>query len=651
MCGISGLIDLQKSIDINLLKNMTDIIKHRGPDDEGYYLWSPSQKCFAGGADTVGLKELGLRKIEDVYERFVLGFGHRRLSILDVSSRAHQPMSYKNKYHIVHNGEIYNYIELREVLEQEGYSFSSQSDTEVILAAYAQWGEDCVKQFNGEWAFALWDEEKQVLFCSRDRFGVKPLYYYRDRERFSFSSEIKQILEDESVPRVVEKETMYAYLSYNLIDYNEKTFFKDIFALKPAHNMHIEIDAYGKIIKKVVEYRYWDLGDAGDSNAAIDKSVCDVGKKLNDSVKLRMRSDVEVGSCLSGGLDSSSIVTLACQHLETEGKTPSSFETFTSSFESNPEVDEREYSKMVVQASGCRENLVFPDIDTLQTDFEKMIWHQDQPFSSLSIFASWSVMKAAHHQGIKVLLDGQGGDEVLLGYRRFYVQLINSYLSKGQFIKAIREYRQAVQNSNLTMRLLFAAYFYFTFPFMRKLNARLITGRFINKRYKNGIKTKIWTPYFKRKDMRGLYQNDFFHYSIPPLVRYEDRTSMAFSIEARVPFLDYKFVEESVAVPIDQKIRTGWTKNLLREYMRDKMPKEVVYRKNKMGFDVPQKQWVEKLSVELEAQIFSSEIRSRGLFDMQQIKSLFKRKKYHVMKWRFISVELWMRLFDLKSEE
>jgi len=646
MCGIAGIININNPIDISSLKQMTDIIRHRGPDDEGFYLWEKSKELFAYGEDTsADIKNDIKVSIDDFKnEKFNLGLGHRRLSIIDVSDKAHQPMSCSDLV-ITYNGEIYNYIEIREELRKAGYHFKTEGDAEVIINAYDHWGENCVEYFNGMWAFAIWDKHNHKLFCSRDRLGEKPFYYYFSNEQFVFGSEIKQLVKYGIKPQVNEK-ILFSFLFYGIHDFSEETFFKDIYSLQGGFNLSVKLDiAEEKVNAR--KYRYWEI----DTNKSVkcnsfEEEAQLIGRELKKSVSLRLRSDVEVGSCLSGGLDSSSVVTLACMQLENKKYDISNFKTFTSCYDDSKEVDERYYSDLVVKNSGCSNIKAKPNTTKLKMDFDKLVWHQDEPFASLSIFAGWCVMEKAKESGVKVLLDGQGGDETLLGYERFYAYLLREKILKFKFIDFINEFKLSSKNSKLTPKMLLGYFIYFNNKQIRKRRLKLKYSKFLNpgfiSRFRN-LDIVDGMLQFKQIDDMKKYE---LIRSISHLLRYEDRNSMANSIESRVPFLDIVFVDKAISIPDEYKLRGGWTKAVLRKYMEDKMPEEVVYRKNKLGFSVPQTLWLDELNDYFRDSLLH-DTKSSKYFNMNNIKEIFDNKTNADMRFKFIVVETWMRVFDV----
>lgn len=647
MCGIAGALNVVEGINVKKLEDMTSIIKHRGPDDEGFYLYGLNNESYAYGKDSsTEIKNSGLKPVNELYENnFSLGFGHRRLSIIDVSANGHQPMEFCDLV-ITFNGEIYNYLELKCELEALGYKIETEGDTEVLIKSYLHWGEDCVNHFNGMWSFAIWDKRNNKLFCSRDRFGVKPFYYYLNEGRFYFSSEIKQLIEYGVEPRVNDR-IIYAFLLFALHDFSEDTFFESIYALKGGESISIELASDYKSFK-FKKYRYWDMNFESDTNDMDFESECkSVGELLNDSIRLRLRSDVEVGSCLSGGLDSSTIVTLVCKQLAEKDYDLSRFRTFTSCYDESKEVDERYFSDMIVNNSKCSNIKIKPTTDKIKSDMEALVWHQDEPFGSLSIYASWCVMESARENGIKVLLDGQGGDETLLGYERFFAFALKEKIASFKILDAVKEYNLACRNSAMNHKKLLAYFLYFNSSSIREKRLKLKYGNYFASDFVSRFSNdNIVDDILVFSNLKDLQKNELLTV-ISHLLRYEDRNSMAHSIEARVPFMDYRFAQKAVSLPTSFKIRNGWTKAILRKYMEGKMPSEVTYRKDKLGFAVPQDKWINDLNEYFSEKLLSSP-RSARYFKMEKIKEIFQNRTDAEMRFRFIMLEMWMRCFDLK---
>jgi asparagine synthase (glutamine-hydrolysing) len=644
MCGIAGVIDLDNKIDVMALRDMTQIIKHRGPDDEGFFLFNGIDVKFACGSDTIDELKNELENIEHFDNKtFSIGFGHRRLSILDLSRNGHQPMM-KHERIITYNGEVYNYKELRSTLEEAGYKFNTSGDTEVILSAYDYWGGDCVKHFNGMWAFAILDHRTKTVFCSRDRFGVKPFYYYKKDYLFVFGSEIKQLLAYGIKAKVNEK-MLHTFLLTNFSDISNETFFKDIYVLEAGHNILLEYSNNSLIT--LTKQRFWDL-EFHDSFVNVNyKDNCEeIGEYLNNAVKLRLRSDVPVGSCLSGGLDSSSIVTLAINELEKQGIDPKKFKTYTSTVEGNINVDETYYSDIVVNDTGCTSIKVSPTFEKVNKDLEKLVWHQEEPFTGFSIFSGWLVMEKAKDMGTKVLLDGQGGDEVLLGYENYYSYPIIEYIKKGKWKNAIQLFYNASKCSTLSPSLLFIHCLYFGIPNLKELYKKRVLSDFINrdflKRYSYPQTAK---EYRNIKNIKDLHVKELKQ-GICRLLKWEDKNSMAHSIETRLPFLDYLFVQRAINSSTVNKLNGGWLKSLLRGYMQDKMSKEVVYRTNKFGFPAPDSEIIDSFNDEFISELLSNP-KSGKYFNMEYVKKCFDRKMNTSIRFKFLMIETWLKVYDI----
>ena len=604
MCGIAGIIDKNgKSITLNEIKEMTDAIIHRGPDGEGFFI----EKNFA--------------------------FGHRRLSIIDLSEKASQPMHYLQKYTIVFNGEIYNYIELRDQLIKQNYTFSSESDTEVILAAYAYWGESCVEQFNGMWAFALYDKTKQQIFCSRDRFGIKPFYFCEVGERLCFGSEIKQLLP--FLPEnIVNKQILLDYLFIGVEEYNYQTFFKDIQKLPQGHNLIYELKSGSYEIKPYYEINIDEKIGKLSFNEAKDRFK----GLFEDSINLRLRSDVKVGSCLSGGLDSSSIAVTAAQKYNTESTDDKFGAVHARSIEKN--TDESDLAQIVAETANLDLHFTSPDQKDFEKILEDVIKIQEEPFGSPSIMMQYFVFQKAKDEGLVVMLDGQGGDELLLGYDRYFVAWLHSI--KG--ISRLFNFRKIVSNSKLSSLQLLKYYLYFSNSKVRKAKIRRKFS-FIKEEYLTQLNTGLLQKLSHGfHSLAGLQKDEVLKYQLPHLLKYEDKNSMAHSIESRLPFLDYRLLEFALSLPPDYKIKKGWSKYILRKSMDNQLDKEVLWRKNKFGFEAPMKIWMsdhEKIKEIINGSVILNRI-------MQSIPNNF----YNLtIIWRLYNIALWEKAFNIKWNE
>ncbi len=573
MCGIAGiLLHAPNTMGTVHLKKMTDAIAHRGPDGEGQ--WSN--------------------------EKNTVHLGHRRLSIIDLSNAAAQPMLYAERYHIVHNGEIYNYLEIRSFLQNKGYSFTTQSDTEVILAAYDFWKEKCLQQFDGMFAFAIWDEKEQKFFAARDRFGEKPFYYYEDEQHFIFASEMKALWAI-GIEKNMDNKMLLNYITLghvqNCVD-KEQTFFEGIYSLPPAHYL-----TYTPGIEQLSRInRYWSL----DKEARIEVSPADAVEKfaelLNNSVKRRLRSDVPVGSSLSGGLDSSTIAfVIKGLQKKTNGQAhgAGSLQTFSATFPGFVN-DESSYIGLVSEHLHIRNHQTKPSAIDLVQDFEKLCFHQEEPFSSSGVFAQYKVFQLAKEQQVKVLLDGQGADEILGGYPKYIHWYLQEVLSRHK-LGATQVERTAFRNNNQPfhwdIKNILAAFLpsHAAMQLEKREYKKTITHPFIDPGFLDLLKHQEWIGIHKPIVTK---LNDILHFNttemgLEELLRFADRNSMAHGREVRLPFLNHELVEFVFSLPAQLKMHEGWTKFILRKAMDKKLPDEIVWRKDKVGFEPPQKKWMQ----------------------------------------------------------
>lgn len=607
MCGIAGLLSrTSEHSDRLMLEQMMAAVAHRGPDGEG---------ILVDGR---------------------VGFGHRRLAIIELSAAGAQPMRCAASGRtIVYNGEIYNYLELRAELQAGGYAFQSQSDTEVILAAYHRWGPSCVERFNGMWAFAIHDQAQQVVFCSRDRFGVKPFYYLDHPKCFAFGSEIRQLLPLLET-RAATRDALVDYLTFADDERGTDTFFDGVRRLAPGHNLIYQVGNGGYSIR-----RYYRVQERDDlRRLSSDAAGTAVRELLTDSVRLRLRSDVPVGTCLSGGLDSSSIATLAAMLLRESQSQP--LAAITAVPEKSPN-DESSFAKMIVDQAGLTWRRVQPDFEAFNAALPEVVRAQEEPFSTPSVCMQFFVMQEAKRQGIPVLLDGQGGDETLLGYERYMVGALSELYAGSGLRSTLRAMRQlAAHNDKLGIgsQLKFLAYF--SAPSLRWARTRRRLG------------AAPWVPdraEFCRKlgapaaSMFEAQRREVESGTIPHLLRYEDKNSMWHSIETRLPFLDYRLVELSLNLATEVKIRDGWTKFALRKAVQDLLPAAVVWRTNKFAFEAPDSLWLPKLRSAMIAAVTSSNLLST-LYGGAPTKV---DQLPQALVWRLYIVALWEREFEVTT--
>ncbi|WP_051289258.1 asparagine synthase (glutamine-hydrolyzing) [Chryseobacterium daeguense] len=602
MCGIAGLIYKSSAlVEAQTLKSMTDKMSHRGPDAEGFYVH----------------KNLGL--------------GHRRLSIIDISASANQPFFWKDKHVLIFNGAIYNYVEIREELGQNGYSFATTSDTEILLAAYDFWGEDCVSKFNGMWSFAIFDKQKNKLFCSRDRFGIKPFYYYTDKDKFIFASEIKPILEIEKIEKV-NLQVLLQYLIINISDQTNETFFENILKLPGSHNLVYDLNNHEFTI-----YKYYDISFREDINKlSLEESISLFEEEFENSIKLRLRSDVKIGSALSGGTDSSYVVSVASKFLKESGTDVDKFTAITVG-SVDKSIDESCLAAITTKVLGVNHDIIMPKQDEFKDTFEEVIFKHEEPFGGIAIYMQKFLMKETHKLGIKVMLDGQGADEILLGYNRYTAAYLrnHSFLSNMRFLSNVRSHY------NISVLQGIKLYYYFSNFSIRKFWLKK-RGKILKNKYFDSIDfshTKKLTKSYKK--IFDLQKNEIFCCQLPELLKWEDKNSMSYSVESRLPYLDYNFVETCLSINNHYKIKKGWSKYLLRRNLEKYLPDEITYNRTKIGFNAPVDNWWPRSEKILET-INNSKI-------IQEI----SKKKYTFiddrdLEWRLYNIAVWEKLYNMK---
>jgi asparagine synthase (glutamine-hydrolysing) len=624
MCGIIGYIAKSVAIDSGLFEKMVDTLVHRGPDDKGIY-----------------------------YDKNVnLAFGHRRLSIIDLSPDGHQPMHYIERYTIVFNGEIFNYIELKEELISFGYKFNSKSDTEVVLAAYDKWGEDCLNKFNGMWSIAIYDKIKKNLFCARDRFGVKPFYYYFKDNIFIFASEIKAILPFFKEGPKANVDRLLDNIMYNLFDHTSETMFQNVNQLRPG--FLLVIDENFQISTK----QYYNIENITYNINSYEKNVEIFKSLFYDSIKLRLRADVPVGSCLSGGLDSSSIVCVTAELLKNHKYV--AHHTISSCYnkEEEKKFDEQEYIDEVTTASKTICHKTYPEVTNFFRNFNDIIYHQDEPVGGLCHESQYNVFRAAHKENITVMLDGQGADEQLAGYAFFHSEIVKEFLRSGKIFSALKEiYYFKKLRSNTEIYGLKGLFYFVIKDFLpqkiQRKFIKLFTSReefaWLKVPYSGELVNKCRTSKTFDESIKQSLK-----YGLVQLLHFEDRNSMASSIEGRTPFLDYRLVEHIVSLPPSHKLKDGITKRVLRDSMKGIIPEKIRIRTSKLGFAVPVELWIMKnpqiVKMELENAI---EI-LQPLFDKDKIMAWFEKNINNEIAlkndfiWRLISAGRWVKLFNVK---
>ena len=605
MCAIAGLLASRSEL-LRPIARMTALMGHRGPDDEGFLLAGPKGTRGFHAATTGNIGD------SDDSDRW-LALAHRRLSILDLSPLGHQPMSYQGRYWIVYNGEVYNYLELREELVKAGHRFRSQCDTEAILAAYAQWGSDCFSRFNGMWAMAIYDAQTFQLVLSRDRFGIKPLYYWSQEDQFAFASEIKAFTALSNWRARVNGQAVHDFLLSGLQDHSTETMFADVWQLEPGCFIRLDCAAWINQRSAPVRSRSAGAWPAGGNHrwraeivrwyqirpqvfdGTLEEAARRFRELLLDAVRLRLRSDVPVGSCLSGGLDSSSIVCATHQLLSAQA---SHFvhKTFSACSEIK-RFDERDYIEYVVRATAVEKYFVFPSLKGLFNELDRIIWHQDEPFAGTSVYAQWCVFQEAAAAQIKVMLDGQGADELLCGYGDFFRALLCGLVRSGRLMLAWQESLASRGNCTRALSGLIRATADALIPvsaqaLFRQLRRNRQPPAWLNRSILNAsFPGRLSARFRQYRSAREMSLELLTGAHLQMLLHWEDRNSMAHSLESRVPFLDYRLVEFATGLPDHYKIRAGTTKAVLRQGMMDLVPGQVLQRQDKMGFVTPEEVW------------------------------------------------------------
>ncbi|AWR87733.1 asparagine synthase (glutamine-hydrolyzing) [Meiothermus taiwanensis WR-220] len=636
MCGIAGLA-LNKPGTLNWAGRALEGLRHRGPDDRGWLVWSPTGAARRG-------------KAWDEAPGSVL-LVHRRLSILDLSELGWQPMSSPDgRYHLVFNGEIYNYLELRQELEALGHCFRSHSDTEVLLMAWAHWGTACLQRLVGMFAFAVLDTEEQSLHLVRDFFGIKPLYYCAFAGGVGFASEIPVLLELPGVGRQVHPEGLYRYLRFGLTDDGAQTLFSDIRQLPAAHYLRLDLNN----LQLTEPQRYWQPRLQNPLELSFEEAAEAVRAQFLQNVRLHLRSDVPVGAALSGGIDSSAIVA-AMRHLEP------GLELHTFTYVADNGVSEEHWADLVGQAAGVRAHKVKPSAPELVADLDELVRVQGEPFGSTSIYAQYRVFRLAQEAGIKVMLDGQGADEVLAGYAVYGGARLASLVRQGRWLEALAFLRASRLEPALKDTWKSALGFLIPprwQPLGRRLIGQDLAPAWLNAAWfaERGVPMASPRSQHGSEVLREELLQSLRETSLPKLLRYEDRNSMAHSIESRVPFLTPKLVELLLNLPEAYILSPqGQTKAVFRRAMQGLVPQAILDRKDKVGFATPEQHWLHQLAPWVH-QLLDSETLGR-IHPIQQtaVKEEFAailagRKPFDSRVWRWINLIAWARAFHVQFD-
>ncbi len=561
MCGIFGAISFDKNFDQKNFQQfikLTDLVAYRGPDASDYKGFDSKRRTIDNNS-------------------FNIFFGHRRLSIIDLSPQGNQPL-FSDDCWIIFNGEIFNYIELREELKKLNHTFKTNTDTEVILKVYRELGIDGFSKLNGMWAFAIYDVRVNKIILSRDRFSIKPLFYYQSDNKFFFSSEIKQLLPVVNTTEL-EQDNFLIYLQQGLLEHNDKTLFKSINRIAAKTNFVIDLNT-----KNISAKKYWDFSD-NTIEESDEKIFSEFRELFIDSVRIRLRSDVKVGSMLSGGLDSSAITAAALKY------SSNTIETF-SVVSNDRKYSEEEFINAFVSEFNIVNKKVLLNTEYLIENLDVVLNHQDEPFNYLIPVAHYNLIKTLNdNSDIIVVLNGQGGDETLLGYLRYNFFYWKSLFNERNLIKFSKEIFLSLLNRTAILQFRMNAA-------KRYLPQKILLQKeFLTQK---ADLVSVW----KFNNLREAQINDIDYYSVPFLNRYEDRNSMAFSKEIRLPFLDHRLVDFLINLPADKKLRNGWSKYILRKSL-DELPYKIRWRRDKKGFILPETKWLKENFNDVIKQMFN----------------------------------------------
>ena len=615
MCGIAGLFSTSQQYTATDLENMIGRLAHRGPNGE---------RTWRNQDGTIQL-------------------AHRRLAVIDLSEEAAQPMHFNDRFTIVHNGEIYNYLELRNTLSEKGYQFKTQSDTEVILAAFDCWGEECLQRFDGMFAFAIWDQKEKSLFAARDRFGQKPYYYHLEdaNHKFAFASEIKAFAPLGLLSHINERQLLLFLSNGFTNDPTEliNTFYAKIFQLPPAHYLKFMPCSSEVFTIKC----WWNLDKDQQAHLDESKAIKDFSNLLEQSIAKCFRSDIPIGTCLSGGLDSSSIVALASNMHPNNN----SYKVFTAVFPGYAK-DESRFSQLVAGKYGLQQFTTHQM--KLADELDRFLYQQDEPVNSASAYAQYKVFELASQQGIRVLLDGQGADEILAGYSKYIHWYLQELLVKNR--KVYKKEKSALKANGISFEWGWKNYAAAYFPAqaavqlekrgVRKIKRETAISRdFIEH---NQDDTLIFKPFVAK--LNDLLYFNACQGGLQELLRYADRNSMAHGCEVRLPFLNHELVQFIFSLPSTFKIRDGYTKWILRKSVDQFLPREIAWRKDKIGFEPPQEEWMRETRMEEMIRNAKEELVKRNILERDVLNKKNQPHGAHAAEafdWRYLSAAQWLQ--------
>jgi asparagine synthase (glutamine-hydrolysing) len=627
MCGFVGIINKDnKIVNSHLLKSMASVIHHRGPDEEGLFVDGP------------------------------VGFYHKRLSIIDLIT-GRQPMTF-NDCTIVYNGEIYNYIELRDDLKRRGHQFKTTSDTEVILHMYNEYGDDFINDLNGMFAFIIYDKQRNRLLIAKDHFGIKPLYWYNDDKKIVFGSEIKAILKHPDIVPEPDRKNLYEYLTFQFV-LGEETMFKNISKVLPGHYMTLDLGS-GKLNR----VKYWEPDFKIDKYHTEEYFIVTLGEILDQTISQQLRSDVPLGSYLSGGIDSSLVTILSAT------KYGKQFKSFAGAFDEGPEYNEINYAREAAKVANSKLYEIIPTEQEFIELLPKLIWHLDEPVAGPGVFPQYIVSKLASEH-VKVVLGGQGGDEIFGGYARYLVAYLEQAI-KGAIFENNEEKEHIVSLQSILPNLPYLCSYMPMIKgfweadvfepmdrrYFRLINRMGSSGSFLTREfmaeYDEDVMFESFSKLFNHPDTLSYY-NKMTHFdmvaSLPGLLQVEDRVSMAVSIESRVPLLDRRIVDLISCMPAGMKFKGGEMKYLLKHTIKDLIPKKIMNRKDKMGFPVPLDLWAKNKAKDFILDtMLSQNAKERNIINSKCVENMISSERpFGRGLWGILCLELWFQQFIDKN--
>ena len=610
MCGIAGFYGFK---DDRLLRKFSSQLTHRGPDGEGFYRDS----------------EVSLL--------------NRRLAIIDLKG-GNQPIYNEDaSVVVVYNGEIYNYRELKKELIKKGHTFKTKSDTEVIVHGYEEWGEKCFDRLNGMFAIALRDVKKKKMFLVRDHFGIKPLYYSIFDDKLVFSSEIKPIFLSGLIKRAPNDRIIYRYLKFRVHDDGRETFFKNIYRLRPGELIEIRNSKFEVRKYSYLEKELYSSSAVEKNSSRQARTIMDFKKELIRAIKYRLISDVPVGTCLSGGLDSSTVVAVVNNLLKNHVKEAKSVgriqKTFSAVFPGSTNDEERYIDALISKMTNIKPYKINPNPKEFFEDLKEFIKIQEEPTISTGPYAQYKVMEMAQGK-VKVLLDGQGSDEMMAGYLPYYSVYFRQLWKEKRYFKLFYEMMAA---PDVLIRYVKEK---FVFPVKVK---SLLNQRFAEKYRKEKF-------FVENKNLKKRLIEDVFYNSLQSLLRYEDKNAMAFSLEGRVPFLDFNLIKHIFSLPDEAIIKGGWNKNALRQATKNLLPEIINKRRDKIGFTTPEYEWFMSKKDILMKFFSSKEFGQRPYFDQVEVVKAFqefteKKNTDTMVFWRILNTHFWIKEFFDKDRK